>query len=137
MNNDEEHLRLLSIFHYVVGGLGCLFSCMTIFHIVIGLIIIIAPEKMGGHNDEFMPGFAGWMFFIMGATFFIIGQAISIAIIMSGRFISKRINYMYSFIVGCVECMFVPFGTVLGIFSIIVLSKESVKKIYSPKNNCT
>jgi hypothetical protein len=26
--------------------------------------------------------------------------------------------------------MFVPFGTVLGVFTIIVLSKESVQKLY-------
>jgi hypothetical protein len=135
MNSDEEHLRLLSIFHYVVGGLGCLFSCMPILHIVIGLMIIVAPEKMGGNNEELMPEFAGWMFFLMGMAFFIIGQAISIAIIVSGRFISKRKNYMYSFIIACVECLFIPFGTVLGVFSIIVLSKETVKKIYSLQRN--
>jgi hypothetical protein len=26
MNQDAEHLRLLSIFHYIVGGLAALFS---------------------------------------------------------------------------------------------------------------
>jgi hypothetical protein len=30
--------------------------------------------------------------------------------------------------------MFVPFGTVLGVFTIIVLSKESVQKLY--ENPC-
>ena len=130
MSTDNEHLRLLSIFHYVVGGIGCLFSCMTIFHIAIGLTFILSPETMTGDEGETMPAFFGWMFFLMGSGFFILGQVTSIAIIVSGRFVSKRKNYMYSFIVGCVECIFLPFGTVLGVFTIIILSKESVKALY-------
>jgi len=29
-----------------------------------------------------------------------------------------------------VECMFMPFGTVLGVFTIIVLMRPSVKEIF-------
>ena len=31
MNEDLEHLRLLSIFHYVVAGIGALFACLPVF----------------------------------------------------------------------------------------------------------
>jgi hypothetical protein len=27
----------------------------------------------------------------------------------------------------CAECLFIPFGTILGVFTIIVLLRESVK----------
>jgi hypothetical protein len=30
----------------------------------------------------------------------------------------------------CIECLFLPFGTILGIFTIIVLSRESVKTFF-------
>jgi len=33
-------------------------------------------------------------------------------------------------VLACIACAFMPFGTVLGIFTIIVLSRESVKEIY-------
>ena len=26
----------------------------------------------------------------------------------------------------CIECLFIPFGTILGVFTIVVLSRESV-----------
>jgi hypothetical protein len=32
MSEDEQYLRLLSIFHYVVGGIAALFACFPIFH---------------------------------------------------------------------------------------------------------
>ena len=42
----SEHLKLLSIFHYVVGSIIAVFSCFPIIHIVFGLILIIAPEAV-------------------------------------------------------------------------------------------
>ena len=40
---DQEQLKLLSIFHYVVGVLAALFSCFFIIHLVIGIIAIVSP----------------------------------------------------------------------------------------------
>jgi hypothetical protein len=42
MTQDEDHLKLLSIFHYVVGGLAGLFALLPIFHLVIGLVMVFA-----------------------------------------------------------------------------------------------
>ena len=43
MNQDIEHLRLLSIFHYVVAGIGALVSCFPVFHLAFGLVMLFAP----------------------------------------------------------------------------------------------
>ena len=50
MQQDEEHLKLLSIFHYVVGGLTALFACIPIFHLILGIVFIVAsamPDTKG------------------------------------------------------------------------------------------
>ena len=130
MTQDEEHLGLLSIFHYIVGGIGCFFACMPLIHMGLGLVFILSPETFVENGGEAPPAFFGWLFFVMGLLFFLIGQAISICIIVSGRFLAKRKRYMYSFVLGCIECILFPFGTVLGIFTIIVLSRDSVKELY-------
>jgi len=130
MTKDEEHLGLLSIFHYIVGGIGCLFACMPLIHMIFGLVFILSPETFGENGENGPPAFFGWLFLVMGLIFFLIGQAISICIIVSGRFLAKRKKYMYSFVLGCIECIFIPFGTVLGVFTIIVLSRDSVKELY-------
>jgi hypothetical protein len=33
MEHDEEHLRLLTIFHYIVGALAALFSCFALMYV--------------------------------------------------------------------------------------------------------
>ncbi len=72
----------------------------------------------------------GWLFIITGSVFILIGQAIAILTILCGHFINKRKYYLFVFIVGCIECAFFPFGTVLGVFTIILLSKPKVKELF-------
>ncbi len=43
MNQDLEHIRLLSMFHYVVGGLTALFACFPIIHLIMGIMFVVTP----------------------------------------------------------------------------------------------
>lgn len=130
VSQDETYLDNLSIAHYVVGGIMVFFACMPLIHIFIGLSIIMGGAGFFPESAEPPPAFFGWMFFIIGLMVFLFGQAVSILVIVSGRFLKRRKNYLFSFILACIVCMFVPFGTILGVFTIIVLSKDSVKRIY-------
>lgn len=123
-------MRLLSIFHYVVGGLSALFSCMFLIHLFIGLVMLISPESMSGGNGEPPPEFVSHLFSFMGGLFFLFGIVLSCCIVYSGFLLQKQRKYLFSFVIACIECIFMPFGTVLGVFTIIVLSKDSVKRLY-------
>jgi hypothetical protein len=111
-----------------------LFSFFPIFHVVIGWMMVYSPASMDTNvtpgNPPPMVAVMGWMFMIMGLTVILIGLACSVCIVLSGRFLSARKKYWFSFVVACVECLFLPFGTILGVFTIIVLSRESVKALY-------
>lgn len=133
MNDDLKHIRLLATFHYVLGGMTFLFSLIPMIHVVIGWIAIVSPEKMMGHDANAMPPLIGWMFLLMGIVFVSLGIIFAAVIAVSGRKLSKLTSYWFSFVVACVECIFMPFGTVLGIFTIMVLSRESVKALYGIK----
>jgi len=43
---------------------------------------------------------------------------------------SLHTRYWFAFVMACIECLFIPFGTILGVFTIIVLSRESVKTLF-------
>lgn len=133
MNEDLKHLELLSIFHYIVGGITYLFSLFPIVYVVIGLIAIVSPEKMMGQGGNAPPPFLGWIFLIIGLLFMLAGFVFATLTIVSGRKISKLKNYWFSFVIACLECLFVPFGTILGVFTIITFSRDSVKSLYGLK----
>jgi hypothetical protein len=130
VNQDEQHLKLLSIFHYIVGGIFALFSLFPIFHLVFGIVMIVSPDTVES-GGEGPPAFIGWLFALIGGTIILIGLVFALCVILAGRFLSLRKHYTYCFVVACIQCLFVPFGTALGVFTIIVLSRESVKQIFS------
>ena len=133
MTEDEGHLNNLAIGHYIVGAIMVAFACLPLLHLGIGVAMLtgVLPIEAEVEGDiEAMPSLFAWMFIGMGALFFLLGQAVSIGVVLSGRFLQKRKNYMFSFVLGCLMCFFVPVGTILGVFTIIVLSRDSVKKIY-------
>jgi hypothetical protein len=132
MNQDAEHLRLLAIFHYIVAGLAALFSLFPLLYTTIGAIFIsVARHGTPKPGEELPPEFLGWIFVVIGLVLFVIGIAIAILILMAGRCLSRRKCYSFALVMACIECLFVPFGTVLGVFTIVVLSRESVKTSFS------
>src|SRR5262245_58366719 len=127
MDRDTEQLNLLAIFHYVVGGLAALFSFFPLLYLVVGGFLLFAAEHPGPNSQEAPPAFLGWMFIVLGVVFFLAGVIMAICILIAGRCLSRRKGYSFTLVIACIECLFVPFGTILGVFTIVVLSRESVK----------
>ena len=131
MTQDENHLRLLSIFHYVVGGFAGLFALFPIFHLIFGILMILGPEKFGGHGSDQPPlAVMGWFFVAFAAMFITFGWTFAAFVLTTGRFLARRKHYMFCLVMGGVECVFMPFGTVLGVFTLIVLMREPVKQLF-------
>ena len=131
MNQDREHLRLLAIFHYVVAGLAGLFSLFPLLYTTIGTISIFAARHgTAKPGEELPPEFLGWIFAVIGSVLFLIGLAMAICILITGRSLALRKRYSFAIVMACIECLFIPFGTILGVFTIVALSRESVRTLF-------
>ena len=131
MDQDKEHLRLLAIFHYIVSGLAALFSFFPLLYTIIGGIFIFAARHgTPKPGEELPPEFLGWIFIVIGSVLFLLGIAMAICILIAGRCLSRHRYYSFALVMACIECLFVPFGTILGVFTIITLSRESVKAFF-------
>ena len=125
---DEEQLKLLSIFHYVVAGLAALFACLPVFHLVFGLLMLSGVGEFG--EEPFVP-LVG-CFFVAFASFFILaGWTFAGCLALAGSFLAKRRHYTFCLVMAAVACLFSPFGTVLGVFTIVVLVRESVRELFA------
>jgi hypothetical protein len=125
-HTDGEHLQILSILHYVMGGFATLGACIPGIYLMIGL------GMLGGaavaDSDEAGAGLA-----IIGGAFSLFALAImsifalqALCMFLAARWLGTARNRMFCFINACVMCLHAPFGTALGIFTIIVLSRPSV-----------
>jgi hypothetical protein len=132
MNQDKEHLRLLAIFHYVVAGLAALFSFFPLLYTTVGTIFIFAARHgTPKPGEELPPEFLGWIFVVLGLLLFLLGIAMAICILIAGRSLSRHKHYTFALVMACIECLFIPFGTILGVFTIVVLSRQSVRGLFS------
>ncbi len=127
MTQDEQHVNLLAIFHYVAGGLTALFSCIPLVYVAIGIAIV-----SGAFDGEHAPPRAfGWFFVLFPAVFILGGWTLAGLIIAAGRKLQRRVSRTFCLVVAGVECIVMPFGTVLGVFTIVVLMKDSVQKLFA------
>jgi hypothetical protein len=132
MNQDRERLPLLAIFHYIVAGLAALFSFFPLLYTTIGAIFIfVARHGTAKAGEELPPDFLGWIFAGLGSFLFLLGISMAICILIAGRCLCRCKCYSFTLVMACVECLFIPFGTILGVFTIIALSRESVKALFS------
>ena len=126
MNQDLEHLKLLAIFHYVVAGMTALFACIPFLHFFMGLAL--ATGTLGDTDPEARPIGIGIMVF--AALFILAGWTLATLIACAGRSLQTRRRYTFCLVVAGVECILMPFGTVLGVFTIIVLMRDTVKELF-------
>ncbi len=132
MNDDVNHLRLLTIGHYVGAAITALFACIPFIHVTIGLIFLLNPPAVQG-SEPFPAQAFGLMFALFGGAFVICGWALAACIFAAGRSLAARKRYLFCIIVAAINCAFFPFGTVLGVLSILVLSRPTVKAMFQPQ----
>lgn len=127
MTDDERNLDLLALFHYVVGGLNALFSCVFLIHVGIGVAIL--SGALDGKGAP--PRFFGWLFVVLPALLVVAGWTLSVLIIAAGRKLKRRKSHTFCLVVAGLECLLVPLGTVLGVITLVVLTKDSARQAFA------
>jgi hypothetical protein len=127
MDQDDQHLQLLSMFHYVLGALIALFSLFPLIHVAMGLGMMTGTFPADTPSDFTAMRWVGGIFTVIAGGFILFGLALAACAIATGAFLAKRVRYFFCLVVAGVECVFMPFGTVLGVFTLVVLMRDSVK----------
>jgi peptidoglycan biosynthesis protein MviN/MurJ (putative lipid II flippase) len=127
---DGEHLKLLSIFHFVVAGFAFLGMAFLILHYLL-MSFVMSPEFWKSQKNatpppkEFLQYFI--YFYIFIGAWLMAGGVLNV---LSAFFLRQRKHRLFSLIVGGLNCLHIPLGTILGIFTILILSRDSVCQAY-------
>ncbi|MBL9157047.1 MAG: hypothetical protein JNJ70_06235 [Verrucomicrobiales bacterium] len=157
----REHIRLLSIFHYVVGGIGYLVSLFPIIHLAMGIFFLAAPEEFFeppkppkitvssigetpavevekpaaefrelAPNEVFPARLFGLLFTILPAIMILCGFIVSTLIVIAGKRLAAHRSHTFCLVVAGIECLIMPFGTILGVFTILTLLKPEARQLF-------
>jgi hypothetical protein len=125
-NQDSEYLKLLSIFHYVLAVITALAACFPVIHLIVGISLFFHYGNFVGGPEQFF----ALMFVIIPAILVLGGWAFAVCLFLAGRYLASRTRRLFCLVVAGISCAFAPFWTVLGVFTIIVLMRSSVKELF-------
>jgi hypothetical protein len=129
--SDEEHLRLLSIFHIVAGILFLVGGFFPIFHLVIGCMLVFHPASITRGHGQTPPVIIGYMFMGLALFLMLCSWTLGVLTLVSAGRIREKRSRMYSMVVAGLNCCVFPIGTALGVFTFIVLGRPSVRGAYA------
>jgi hypothetical protein len=131
MDEDVGYLNLLSLFHFIVAGVAGLFSCLPLFNLLIGIPILKDVPYALSQSEYFSQyTLAPLMFILLPTGMTVIGWMFAIAMALNGCYIKNRQWLKYCMIMSGIETIFTPFGTALGVFTIILLTKPNIKILF-------
>jgi hypothetical protein len=77
----------------------------------------------------------GLIFFLIGGAIVLFGWTLAVVTAYAGRCIKRREKYTFCLIAAGFNCMHIPIGTILGVFTLIVLTRESVRQLFEAKSD--
>jgi hypothetical protein len=77
-----------------------------------------------------MEHFMGWFFTILASIFILLGWALAISEVLAGIYLKQRKNRTFCIVIGACECLMMPFGTILGIFTLLLLTKPHIEALF-------
>jgi hypothetical protein len=130
---DEEHLKLLSLGYMISAGITAFSSLFAPIYVAMGIMISLAsPEAAADAGEEF-PAFVGLVFAGIGLAIFLFMIALAAAKFWVALCIKRRKSRTFCMIVAGISCLGIPYGTLLGVLSFIVLGRTSVAQLFSSK----
>ncbi len=124
---NTEHIRILSICYYVSAGLHAAFSAFGLLYLFMGVFMAAAISRTpAGPGGQPPPEFIGIIFGVIGFAIFAIMVGIGVLQFLTARWLKQRRRRIACLVVAAVSCLFVPYGTALGVFTMVVLTRPSV-----------
>jgi hypothetical protein len=132
--DDASHLSVLAICHFVYSGFLGLSSLLGLVYVAIGIFfassVFPTPPPTAHGAPGLPPELIGGFFAAVGGFITLFLGAQAVLVLVSGLALRKRRRRTLSFVAACICCMNVPLGTALGVFTLVVLSRASVKALY-------
>jgi hypothetical protein len=120
---DESHLSTLSILYYVFGGLSIIGGCFLGLFSIFG----IGALASGSSGDD---AAAAAILGIVMVIATLISLAIAAVEIHVGNCLRQRKSWTFCLVIACLVCTSFPLGTALGVFTILVLVRPTVKAAF-------
>ena len=136
MEEDIRYLNLLAIFHLIVAGIVGLLACLPLIELFISVPMLKDVPYALSQNEFFsQTTLAPLIFILIPSGITVVGWMFAIAIALNGYYLKNRKWLDYCMVVSGMETIFMPFGTILGVFAMILLTKPNIKNLFDEETS--
>jgi len=132
-----SQLKLLRILYFVMAGFSLIGILFMLGHYAMMTHFLSLASKAPQSTNQ--PPFNPEDFFAIFKWFYIVVGALittgGILNIFTAIFIGRRTNRTFCIVVAAANCLHFPFGTALGVFSLITLMKPETEAAFSRNPN--
>ena len=121
---DNEHLRLLRIGFFISAAQTAIFIPFGLLYAGMGLMFSQLPT--GASPPP--PAFVSWFMGLFGAAFAGFAAVAATLKLLTAIRLKERRSRVMCLIAAGLSCMEMPYGTVLGIWTFMVLGRSSVRR---------
>ena len=128
---DDENLRLLRICYFIAAGLTAITSVLMLLYMLMFTFIFTQISAQPG--ADMPPAFVGRIIGVVGAVLFLIMIGIAVMHCLTAIRLKEKRSRIFCMVVAGITCASIPMGTLLGIWTILVLSRPTVKQAFEEK----
>lgn len=123
LEQKKTHLDVLAVFHYVYGALTALIGLAVLAFMTVGL----GAATSWGDNWEPEAGCS-----ILAVIFIVLVICGGTAVLnfLAGRALQRRSGYVLVLVTAALNCTSVPFGTLLGIFTLAIVANVETRGLF-------
>jgi ABC-type Fe3+ transport system permease subunit len=131
IDRDEEHLRLLKIGYYILAGINSFFVLVPIFLLGLGSLIASGafPLSQNASSAE-DPRTVGAIMLGIGMVTLVLGLAGVFVTFLTARSLRDHRRRTLCLIVAAFSCLYIPWGTAIGIATIMVLNRPNMRALF-------
>ena len=149
MDRDQESLILLGTFHYIVGAFVILGACLAVVALFVGIHVTKMPIDWETFQEIHIvdrvlfqcvvipfiqlgirPDAAGLLIILASLPLFVLGFPYGVCLLLAAGSLLRRRRRIFCMVMAAITCVFVPFGTMLGVCTIVVLKRPSLRETF-------
>ena len=129
VDRDLEHLNLLKLCFYIQAGINGFFSLFGLLYAGLGAWLssaVLDPNIGLGDNSRLV----GPIFLMSSILFLALGISGAVVSYYVGRCLVQHRRRTFCIVVAALGCIQIPYGTAMGICTIAVLNRPSVRALF-------
>ncbi len=128
---DADQLRMIALLSQIYGWITFAFSGFFLLYILFAFAMMGQSGVLGPASPGAPPFFFRTLILVFGLVALVLAWLNAALSLYACKCLRERRNWNWVMAASCLHCLNMPLGTALGVFTIIVINRPSVRQLFT------